>query len=174
VCFNVKDIRRAIFLGNLLFMGIDSEIQWEGGWVEVKETDLAHVAEMATFNKQKHLQFPVHRNLLIRLCVRILTFLAYCISDSCSAIQIIYLDEPTNQNLTPLKSSAVLSQSDTCHWNISAILHLVCECLKSISTPQNYISKRAATRVILLSLIHSLLRLFLYLIQLPRFEVHLK
>ena len=89
-------------------MAIDSEIQWEGGCVEVKETDMTHVAGLATFNKRQHLQFAVLSNLLIRLCVRILTFLAYCISDSCSAIQTIYLDQPTDQkfNTTEIKRSS--------------------------------------------------------------------
>jgi hypothetical protein len=68
-------------------MAIDSEIHWEGGCLEVKETDMTHVARVATFNKRKHLQFAVLSKLLIRLCVRILTFLAYGITDSCSAIQ---------------------------------------------------------------------------------------
>jgi len=49
---------------------------------------------------------------------------------------------------------------------LSAVLHVGSECLKSLSTRQNYISKRAAAREPV-PLVHPLLRLFLYLIQLP-------
>jgi len=55
---------------------------------------------------------------------------------------------------------------------LSAVPHVGSECLKSISMPQNSISKCAAARVPVLS-VHPLLRLFLYLIQRPRVEVHL-
>ena len=89
-------------------MGIDSLIEWVGGWVGGKETDVTHVARLATFNKQQHLQFAVLRNLLIRLCVRMLTFLAYCISDSYSTIQTVYLDQPRDQqfNTSEMKRSS--------------------------------------------------------------------
>jgi len=105
----VKDIRRESFLSNLLFSGIDSEIQREGGWVEGKETDVTHVAGIATFNEQQHLYFAVHRNLLSRVCVRILTFGANFISDSYSAIQTVYIDQPAKQQFTPaqIKHSAL-------------------------------------------------------------------
>jgi len=55
----------------------------------------------------------------------------------------------------------------------SSLLLLVCGCLSSLPTPQNYISKCAATCEPVLSVTHSFLRLFLYLIQLPRFEINL-
>ena len=66
------------------------------------------VAGMAAFNNQQHLSFAVHCNLLIRVCVTILTFCANCISDSYSAIQTVYSDQPTNQQITPaqIKHSA--------------------------------------------------------------------
>ena len=69
---------------------------------------MTRAAGMATFNKQQHLQFAVYRHLLSRVCVRIFTFCANCISDSYSAIQTVYLDQPTNQQITPaqIKHSA--------------------------------------------------------------------
>lgn len=50
---SVNDIRLERFLSNSLFIGIDSEIQRVGVWVEGKETDVAHMAGMATVNKQQ-------------------------------------------------------------------------------------------------------------------------
>ena len=38
VSVSVKDVRIESFLSNLLFGGIDSELQTEGFWVEGKET----------------------------------------------------------------------------------------------------------------------------------------
>jgi len=38
VSVSVEDISLESFLGDLLFIGIDSEIQREGVWVEGKET----------------------------------------------------------------------------------------------------------------------------------------
>lgn len=111
---SVKDIRRDIFLSNLLFIGIDSEIQWEGMWVELKERYVAHEAGMETFNKQKRLQFPVFRILLIRFCVRILTFLAYCISDIYSTLQIVYLAQPTKQQF----STSEIKHSTQSVWHV--------------------------------------------------------
>ena len=71
---------------------------------------MTRVAGMATFNNQQHLSFAVHRNLLSRVCVRIFTFCANCVSESYSAIQTVCLDQPTKQEFPPLKSSTVLSQ----------------------------------------------------------------
>ena len=51
----MKDISIESFLGNLLFIGIDSEMQREGVWVEGKGTDVTLVSGMATFNKQQTL-----------------------------------------------------------------------------------------------------------------------
>jgi hypothetical protein len=94
--------------------------------VEGKETDVTNVVGMATFIKQQPLQFAVNRNLLSRVCLcqRFLTFCEYCISECCSAIQTVYLDQPTNQDFTPLKSSTVLSQCDTCHWHLKTAVHI--------------------------------------------------
>jgi hypothetical protein len=64
---------------------------------EEGENELTLVAGMVTFNKQQALYFAVHRNLFGSVCPRILTFCANCLSDSCSAIQTVYLDQPTNQ-----------------------------------------------------------------------------
>ena len=55
----------------------------------------------------------------------------------------------------------------------SSLLLLVCGCLSSLPTPQNYISKCAATCEPVLSVTHSFLRLFLYLIQLLWYEINL-
>jgi len=55
VSVSVKDISLQSFVSNLLFIGIDSEIQREGWWVKGKETDVTRVAVIATFNKQQSL-----------------------------------------------------------------------------------------------------------------------
>ena len=52
---SVKDISIESFLGNLLFIGIDSEMQREGVRVEGKGRDVTLVSGMATFNKQQSL-----------------------------------------------------------------------------------------------------------------------
>jgi hypothetical protein len=100
VC-SVKGIRIVRFESNLLFIGFESEIHGDGLRVEGKETDVTSLAAIATFNKQQHLYYAVDRNLLIRMCVRIFKFCANCISDSYSAIQTVYIYQPTNQQFTP-------------------------------------------------------------------------
>jgi hypothetical protein len=52
---------------------------------------------MASFNKQKHLYFAVNLNLLIIVCLKIVTFGAKLISESYSLINSVNLDQPTNQ-----------------------------------------------------------------------------
>jgi len=47
----VKDISIESFLSNLLFIGIDSEMQREGVRVERKGRDVTLVSGMATFNE---------------------------------------------------------------------------------------------------------------------------
>ena len=48
---SVKDISIESFLGNLLFIGIDSEMQREGVRGERKGRDVTLVSGMATFNE---------------------------------------------------------------------------------------------------------------------------
>ena len=100
VC-SVKGIRIVRFLSILLFIGFESEIQGDGLRVEGKETNVTCVAGISTFNKKQLLYYSVHRNLLSGVCFRILTFCANCISDSYSAIQTVYIYQPTNQQFTP-------------------------------------------------------------------------
>jgi len=57
---------------------------------------------------------------------------------------------------------------------LSAENLLVCECLNSIPTPQNYISQCAEARVPVLSVTRSFTCLFRYFIQIIRFEINLK
>ena len=110
----MKDIRIERFLCNLLFIGFQINIQGDGLRVEEKETDVTNVAGIAPFHKQRNLYYSVLRNLLSTVCARIHTFCVNFISDSYSAVQIVYLYQSTNQDITPLKSRTVLSQCHTC------------------------------------------------------------
>ena len=56
---------------------------------------------------------------------------------------------------------------------LSALVLSVCECLSSLSTPQNYISKCVAACEPVLSVTHPFLHLFRNLIQLPGLEINL-
>ena len=75
----------------------------------------------------------MHCHLFSRVCVINLTFCANCIPDSYSAIQTVYLDQPTNQQFTPLKSSTVFSHCDTCHWHLETVEHICWRVVSSCS-----------------------------------------
>jgi hypothetical protein len=79
---------------DLLFIGIESEIQREGVWVEWKEKKVTYVAGMASFNKNNLIILRVLCNLFSRVCVRIFTFPANCVSQYYSASHTVYLDQP--------------------------------------------------------------------------------
>ena len=108
----MKDIRIERFLCNLLFIGFQFYIPSDGLRVELKEKEVTNVPGIAPFHKQQHLHYSVLRNLLSRVCVRILTFCANILSDSYSAILTMCLYQSTNQQFTPLTSRTVLRQ---CH-----------------------------------------------------------
>jgi len=57
--------------------------------------------------------FAVHRNLFSSVCVRILTFCAYCISDSYSAIHTVHYTNPQPKSLPPHKCSVIATREDS-------------------------------------------------------------
>ena len=74
----MKEIRIERFLCNFLFIGIDSEKHGDGLRIEGKETDVTYVVAIAPFNKEQHLYYAVHCNLLSTELFRSHIYIALC------------------------------------------------------------------------------------------------
>jgi len=106
VSVSVKDISIESVLGDLLFIGTDSE----GGSVGRGEGDneMWHMwLGWRRLIRNKIYNFTVRRNLFSTVCVIIVTFCANCLSDSNSATHTVYLDQPTNRPFTPHSARSV-------------------------------------------------------------------
>jgi hypothetical protein len=70
----VKDFSLQSSLGNLLLIQIKGEMQFDGVCIKGKEAEAKTFAGMPKLNKQQDLQFAMHRNLLSRVWLKVLTF----------------------------------------------------------------------------------------------------